>query len=95
MHLKHLSIFNGEQEFEHFDNPNKNKIQLLPSEEVLSGLTDLEELNLHNIGLQGAMNFGLFKLKKLRFLNLAYNKLSGGINDFDWSNLGKLEMIEL
>ena len=95
IHLKHLSIFNGELEFEWFDNPNMNSIGLFPSEDVLSGLTDLEELNLHNVNMAGSLNYGLFKLRKLRFLNLAYNKLNGGISEFDWEKLDKLEMIEL
>jgi len=72
-----------------------NSIGFFPTEDVLSGLTDLEELNLHNVNMAGSLNHGLFKLRKLRFLNLAYNKLLGGISEFDWEKLDKLEMIEL
>ena len=62
---------------------------------MLSGLTDLEELNLHNVNMAGSLNSGMSRLRKLRFLNLAYNKLSGDIKNLNWEKLDKLEIIEL
>jgi hypothetical protein len=45
--------------------------------------------------MAGTITNGIFELSKLRFLNLAYNSLSGTLADGKWDQLVSLEMIEL
>ena len=58
-------------------------------------LTELEEINFYNVKMAGTITNGIFELSKLRFLNLAYNSLSGTLADGKWDQLVSLEMIEL
>jgi len=51
-HLKSLVIMNGELEFEHIVNPNRNIIDSYP-DAILSSLINLEELTLHHVNMTG------------------------------------------
>lgn len=73
IYLKHLSIFNGDTEYESVDNLNKNQI----SNMILSlvAFTDLEELNLTWLGMKGKIPDDISELTKLKFLNLSNNQI--------------------
>ena len=90
-----MHIFNGDVEFEWNDNPNANKISSFPPDEILSALTDLEEINFYLAQMSGAIGTGIFKLKKLKFLNIAYNKFQGSLPAPDWKDMESLEILEM
>lgn len=49
IHLRHLSIFNGEREYEHKVNHNANTIEKITSEFIIKALSKmvmLEEINM-------------------------------------------------
>lgn len=92
VHLKHLSIFNGDTEYEGRDNLNKNKIEYMISS--LASFTDLEELNLAWLGMTGVIPSDISELTKLKFLNLSNNALNKKFTQ-DYSKLTRLEIIEI
>ena len=51
VHLKHLSIFNGDTEFEGQTNQNANKVTKFHTN--IFALTELEEINLTKINMGG------------------------------------------
>ncbi len=91
MNLRHLSIFNGEREYEGKNNNNANTIFSLTGDflgKVLSKLVFLEEINLQWLKLTGDIeSVGLFQLKNLIHLNLAYNYLGLSLPLGGWANL--------
>ena len=79
--LMHLSIFNGDLEYEGEINRNANEINML-IDEVWS-LTNLEEINLCKVKMKGRLSGNsdktMHNLTKLRFINLSNNEIDGQI----------------
>jgi hypothetical protein len=95
VHLRHLTIANDGREHEGEVNPNRNTIYLWNSK-VISQLTNLEEINMQNLNMTGVVGDSLLNLVNLKYLNLGYNILFGTLPDvIGWSNLQKLEFIEI
>lgn len=78
-HLKHLTITNGEREYEGRPNNNANTFKETLVE--LWNLKNLEEINMQWMELNSVIEPDILNLKKLRNLNFAYNKMVGGIPD--------------
>ena len=93
--LKYLAIFNGDVEFEWNENFNANSINAFPPDEVIKELTNLEEINFYLAQINGAIGTGIFSLTKPKYLNLAYNKMTGSLPSGNWGNLANLEILEL
>lgn len=75
VHLKHLTIANDGREHENITNPHMNTVYLW-NNDIMSKLTNLEEINMPNLEMLGFIDASITNLSKLRFLNLAYNNLS-------------------
>ena len=66
IHLKSLIIMNGELEYEHIENPNRNIITRYP-DEILAKLINLEELTLHHVDMSGSISENIFLMTKSIF----------------------------
>ena len=57
--------------------------------QIFSELTELEEINLVNLDMQGSINADFVKnCKKLRTLNLSHNRIEGELpNIEEWSDM--------
>ena len=75
VNLKHLSIFNGDRSYEGKENHNANWIYYLPSK--WRTFTEMEELNLSWININGTMGEDFLVMTKLRFINLSNNNIEG------------------
>ena len=102
VHLKHLSIFNGDTEFEGVTNQNANRITKF--HQNIFALTELEEINLTKVNMGGKVletattgqTYHLTDLKKLKYLNLANNAMSSGLPDTEeWADFTQLEIVEI
>lgn len=71
VHLKHLSVFNADYEYEREPNKNANNIGRMPK--VLEPLQMLEEINLAFLSMNRTITLDLTTLSRLRFLNLSNN----------------------
>jgi hypothetical protein len=94
VHLRHLSIFNAEREFEGEENMNANTIELLPY--IIFECVLLEELNLVHLDMKGRIPAEMGNLAQLKYMNLSNNRLASSIVQGDeWKQMTKLKMIEL
>ena len=75
VHLKHLSIFNGDTGYEGEENLNANCVKFMLDE--LGAHTELEELNLAWLTMQGSIPVDITSLTKIKFINLSNNELGG------------------
>ena len=48
---------------------------------AISGLVNLEEINMQHLDMQGIIASSISSLKKLKHFNLAHNSLSGSLPD--------------
>ena len=71
IHLKHLSIFNGDTEYEGIPNMNANKIERLPTS--FETFTELEEINLAWLGMEKTIPNDLLDCTKLKYINMSNN----------------------
>lgn len=78
-YLKHLTICNGELEYENSTNVNMNVVK--GSLAFIWNNVNLEELNMQWVMLGSVIENEIINLYKLRNLNLAYNRLVGAITD--------------
>lgn len=94
-YLKHLTITNDGREHEDFPNPHANTV-FYWNNAILSNLVNLEEINMQYVNMVGYIDASITNLVKLKYLNLANNKLSMSLPHTDgWLNLKNLEQIEL
>jgi hypothetical protein len=95
VYLKHLTIANDGREHEGVPNPHRNTIYFW-NERVFNRLKNLEEINIQHLGMKGKLTNSLLNLHKLKYLNLAYNKLQGPLSDSsEWILLKDLQFIEI
>ena len=94
-HLKHFTLTNDGREHEGLPNPHMNTIYLW-NNNAIKTLTNLEEINMQHLHMRGVLDASITNLVNLRYLNLAYNKLSGSLpNVNNWMDMQNLKMIEL
>ena len=57
--------------------------------------SELEEINLAWLGLENSIPVDFLDCKKLKYINLSNNRITGAMPQGDWSQLTRLEIIEL
>eukprot|EP00347_Sterkiella_histriomuscorum_P002582 403367589 len=94
-YLKHLTISNDGREHENVTNVHANTL-FFWNNSIMSQLINLEEINMQHLDMFGHIETSITNLIKLKYFNLAYNKMTLELPVTDgWLNMKNLEQIEL